>query len=168
MSLLASWWFNSGDDLPDYWTSIGGINTKVAPTAVITRVPVVLTAVLAEGDIHSVHIEDDTTSYQNTSGNPAYTSFSIGTSQAGGAQRHVKIYSSPTDDSATGAILLFEIGTVDTPAFDGPTDSLTVSNLKIENNHYLVVENVDESRVGDNSLKINNFGYFFVLEYTGI
>ena len=156
------------DDLPDYWTPVGGIFTKVASTAVVTRVPLIITTDYNEGDIMSVHTEDDSTSYQNTSGNPAYATVTIVNAPTGVATRHVRIWSSPNDDSIAGATLRYEVGSTDHIGFDEQGESLSFPDVKIENNHYLVVENVDDGRTGTNDFTVGNAEFFFILEYTGL
>ena len=156
------------DDLPDHWVELGGVFTKVNPTAVVTRIPVVYTPVLTEGVIASVHTENDSTSYQNTTGNTAIASLVIGAISTGLESRHVKIWSSPNDNSSIGATLLFEIGTTSSFAFDNDGDEISLIDLKIQHNHYLVIENVDEGRAGTNNIAVNRQEYFFVKEYTGI
>jgi len=161
--------FFLGEDMPDFWVDYGGVFSKVAETAVITLVPVIHITDLVEGDIKSVHTEDDSTSYQNTTGNDAVVSFSIQASNAGGtATRHVKVYSSPNNDSTSGATLLFEYGTASSSFFDTAGDNIGLSNLRIQNNHFLVIENVDDSRAGPNHITINSSRLFFVREYTNI
>lgn len=110
-------------------------------------------ATIAEGSALSVHGEDDT-DYQNTSGFNAIAVIIMNCDNTGAAQRHVKIYSAPTTDSTSSATLLFEIGKADNSVFNANNDSYTTPPLKIQNNHFIVVENVDDSRAGTNNVDI--------------
>jgi hypothetical protein len=66
----------------------------------------------------------------------------------------VKIYSGPTTDSTTSATLLWEIGHTDDVFFDSSNDLLMTSPLTIQFNHYLIVENVDDSRAELNDVTV--------------
>ena len=112
---------------------------------------------LAEGAVGSLHVEDNSTSYQNTSGVTAYAIIIIQCEGAGTATRHVKIYSGPTENSTASATLLFEIGSVTTFGILNATgEKLTTPILKIQDNHFLTVENVDDSRAGANNINYDS------------
>lgn len=140
------------DDLPDHWINMGGVFTAVASTATIESKILMHNTELSEGDVKSIHMDDDTTAYQNTTGNAAFATLRITATGSGSSTRHIRIYSAPTSDSTSSATLLFEFGTGDTNAFDSSGNTMTVSGLKIQNNHYLVLENVDDSRAGTNDV----------------
>ena len=157
------------DDLPDFWTLLGGIFTKVAETATLTQIPVILQTLMTEGLVQSIHVEDNSTSYQNTTGNDAFATVTLKAFSSGTATRHAKIWSSPNDNSITGATLLYEVGTVDVAGlFDTAGDELTFVDCKIADNHFLVIENVDDSRAGTNNFVVSNQEIFFLDEYTDI
>jgi len=110
-------------------------------------------AVITEGGKLSVHKDDDT-DYQNTSGFDAMAIVIIQALDTGAATRHVKLWSAPTTNSTTSATLLVEYGGTDSTHFDASNDLLTMPPVKIQNNHYLVVENVDDSRAGTNNVGV--------------
>ena len=107
----------------------------------------------AEGDILSVH-DDDNTDYKNTTGFDAITVLTINVINTGVATRHIKVYSGPTTDSTSGATLVWEVGQVDNDFYDGDGDAITTPPLKIQNNHFIIVENVDDSRAGTNNFQV--------------
>lgn len=110
----------------------------------------------AEGNIQSLH-DQTNTDYQNTSGYDAIAVINITCKNGGGATRHVKIWSGATVNSTSGATLLYEVGGEDTVFFDGLNDTLTVGPLKVQNNHYLTIENVDDSRTGSNDIGLSDY-----------
>lgn len=110
---------------------------------------------ITEGSVVSVHTEGDSTSYQNTSGSTAYAAIIILCAGGGTEERHVKVYSSPNDNSTTSATLLFEFGAnTGTNFMDANGEKFTTPKLAIQTNHYLVVENVDDSRSGTNNIQV--------------
>jgi hypothetical protein len=112
-------------------------------------------SVITEGSV--ISMEDDSGSaYQNTSGFDAIAVITIFATSAGVASRHVKIWSSSSANSATGTIL-FEVGQEDNAFFDASADRLTIGPLKIQNNNYLNIENVDDSRTGSNDILILDY-----------
>ena len=109
---------------------------------------------IVEGGIQSVHTRDDSTSYQNLSGNTAIATLVLVGNDTGTEPRHIKLYSAPDDDStASGAVLLYEADQASLLA--SSSDVFTTPPLPISNNHYLVIENVDESRGGTNNITAN-------------
>ncbi len=109
---------------------------------------------IAEAAVVSVHTDDDSTSYQNTSGFDAVAVLTLAT-VSGSDEAHVKVYSSPNDNSTSSATLLWEYGnSASSSMFKAAGDLLTSPPLKIQNNHYIVIENVDESRAGDNTIDL--------------
>ena len=112
-------------------------------------------ATITEGNALSVHGEDDA-DYKNTSGFDAIAVIVLIALSGGAATRHVKIYSAPTTDSTAGATLVWETGQTDSPYFDASLDRLTSAPVKIQDDHFIVIENVDDARAGANDVK--NFG----------
>jgi hypothetical protein len=110
------------------------------------------TALLIEGAVLSVHTDADA-NYQNTSGFDAIAILTFVASQAGSATRHVRVYASDTVDTADGT-LLWEVGATDTEFFDGVQDLLTSPPLRIPDDKFITVVNVDDSRAGDNHLYV--------------
>ena len=109
---------------------------------------------IAEGGILSVH-GDDNADYQNNTSFDAIAVLTLQGVGTGGATRHVKIWSGTVTDSLSGSTtLLWEFGQVDSTFFDASSDSLTTPPMKIAAGRYLIVENVDDSRAGDNSVKV--------------
>lgn len=108
---------------------------------------------LTEGGVRSMHEEDDSTDYQNTTGFNAICVLTFEASASGTEERHVRVYSGPTTNSTTGATLLWEFGTDGTSGiFDTSGQRVTTPPLKISNNHFIIVENVDDSRAGTNNI----------------
>lgn len=97
---------------------------------------------ITTGQIFSIHERDDSTSYQNVSGANATAVLNI-QAQNAGSTRHIRIWSSPNDDSKTSATLILEID--QTGILDNAAEILTVICPKIQNNHYLVIENAGAS-----------------------
>lgn len=93
---------------------------------------------ISNGQVFSVHIQDNATSYQNTSG---FDAFAILVVEASGVAqtRIINIYDSPTDNSTAGATLRFDINQ---NFFDSTNEKLTTPPMKISNNNFCVVENV--------------------------
>ena len=97
-----------------------------------------LTDITGGGDIKSMHLEDDSTSYQNTSGQDAYFALEIFITNSTGT-RDIAIYSSPNDNSKTSATL---VHTINSPNFGGTINRFwTTPVLRVQNNEYIVVEN---------------------------
>jgi len=115
------------------------------------------TSNITEGTVVSVHDGTDT-DYKNTTGYNAIAVLTLRANNTGNSTRHVKIYSGPTTDSTSGATLLFEYGQNNHSDFDASTDFLTTPPLTISNNHYLIVENVDDARTGTNDIDISGEG----------
>jgi len=109
-----------------------------------------------EGTSESVHEQDNSTSYQNTSGSTAICVIIIRCTNSGAEERHFKIYSAPTDNSTASANLVYEFGSEAASTFmDALNDRLTTPPLPISDNHFIVVENVDDSRAGTNNIQLN-------------
>ena len=117
---------------------------------------------ITEGTAVSVHLRDDSTSYQNNSGGNASAILLITGESAGTESRHVKVWSSPNDNSTTSATLILDI---DQPGvLNANGEAMTVVCPKIQSGHYLVIENVDESRAGANDVHIPNVLVSYVVE----
>jgi len=111
---------------------------------------------ITEGQIRSLHLEDDTTDYQNTSGFNAFAAITVEADNTGILTRHIKIFSSPTTNSITSATLLYEYGSQQTPMLNADGEKLSITGLKIQDDHFLVIQNVDDSRAGLNSITIGS------------
>lgn len=138
----------------------GGVSLGVADKDVL-KILLHGTAI-TEGGIKSLHVRDNSTSYQNTSGSDAVAVLNISANAAGTSARHVKIFSSPSDDSITSATLILDID--QSGILDANGEILTVLCPNIQNNHYLVIQNVDESRAGDNSISVQPTSISYVVE----
>jgi hypothetical protein len=90
----------------------------------------------------SMHLVDDSTSYQNTSGKTAYAMITVNALTNAG-DRAYKIWSSPNDNDKTSGTEVFDSTDVltDLNLFDADDDKLTSYLVPITNNHYIVVEN---------------------------
>lgn len=153
------------DDLPDHLISVpyydgtssspttsGGVAIGVNDADTIKSL--IHTADIAEGGINSLHTEDDSTSYQNTSGSTAHAVVLVTCVGSGTAERHIKFWSSPNDNSKTSATALYEFGSTTLSIMDATGEVMTIGPLAIQDNHYLVLENIDDSRAGTNSLEV--------------
>jgi len=150
------------DDLPDSFIStarfIGfGTGTSGEVSIGVNDEDTVIfppnTSDQTEGTLDSVN-DDDGTVYKNTSGFNAIATILIKATNTGAASRHIKVYSAPTEDSSSGATLVWEYDEQDGINFDADGDLITTPPIKIQNNHFIVVENVDDSRAGTNNLRI--------------
>ena len=117
------------------------------------------TTEITEGSAVSLHTDDDSTSYQNSATGKAGAIFIIECRGTGTEPRHIKVYSSPTDNSATGTVV-FDYDGDGKGNFNSSTEELTVLiPNSIAANHYIVIENVDESRAGVNNIRVNEIGW---------
>lgn len=66
----------------------------------------------------------------------------------------MKVYYGPTTDTVTGATLLFEFGQDDAAFFDADGNAITTPPLTMPTGNYIIVENVDDSRVGTNDIQV--------------
>ena len=129
-----------------------GINNTDSPPKSIRH-----GAVITEGSTKTIHLEDDSTAYQNTSGFTATAGIVLKAASSGTEERHVRIRASNTVDTADGTIL-FEIGsTAGTGMLDANNKSLSIGPLFIPTGKYLTIENVDDSRAGANDVNVNDF-----------
>jgi len=97
---------------------------------------------------------------KNTTGNDAFAVLIIIARTGGTEERHVKIYSGPTENSTSGATLLFEVGRdANSGILNAQGEQLTTPVLKIQNNHFLTVENVDDSRAGINDIRFSGINW---------
>jgi len=92
--------------------------------------------------LKSLHLGDDSTDYQNTTGKTVYVIVTVSVLSAGG-DRAYKIWSAPTTDSKTAATEVFDSDDIDTGAngFDATGDKLTSFLVPIQDNHFIVIEN---------------------------
>jgi len=148
------------DDLPDNFMTVprfwgAGTSSNGEVGAGVNDVDTVRfffnSVEIAEGTVLSAHGEDNA-DYKNISGKNAIAVIILEGRNSGAATRHIKIYSGPTTDSITGATKVFETGQTDGGYFDAANDLLTLPPVKIQNNHFIIVENVDDSRAGTNAV----------------
>ncbi len=118
---------------------------------------------ISEGVSDNVLLEDNTTPYQNTSGEDAVAIITIRATGAGTEERHWRIWDSPTSATATGT-LRYEFGS---DATSGKMDAsgllMTCPPIKVSNNNFIVLECVDDGRVGSNAVAVTES---FVAERT--
>ncbi len=93
------------------------------------------------GEAVSLHLGDDTTDYQNTTGSTVYVIISIEAFTDIGTRAY-KIYSAPTTDSVAGATEVFDSANLPSDqAWDAGGELLTSFLVPIQDNHFIVVEN---------------------------
>lgn len=149
-------WFRGNSSAESTSASIGiGVNDEDTVKILIHS------AVITEGSALSIHLEDDSTSYQNTSGADAAAVIIISAVTSGAQTRHIKVWSGPTENSTTSATLEFEIGSAAGFWLNAAGESVTVGPIIIQNNHYITLENVDDSRAGTNNISVT-LGAFVV------
>lgn len=141
-----------GDDLADNYISFDiytGSTTvthsdRIGYNRGETVIPLMHETNIDNGQARSLHLIDDSTSYQNTSGSTAYVIMTLN-SVVGSTRKQVKVWSSPNNDSVTGATEVWDSNdhTVDTSGagWTGTNDKFTTHILPIQNNHYIVIEN---------------------------
>ena len=88
----------------------------------------------------SLHLIDNSTSYQNNSGNDAFVILIINVIGAGGNARQVLLYDAPTNDSIAGATLRLDTGAI-TSILNNIGAKLTVGPIRISNGNYCVIHN---------------------------
>jgi len=136
------------DDLPDHFEEIVKFEGSAVQAGVMllgvndgdTVLVLRHTADITDTQLRSIHETNDSTSYQNTSGKDAFVILVVVARGAGSATRAFKIYSSPNDNSKTSATEVYEFPS----GAAGMTVSLnqfTTPPLKIQNNHFCVIEN---------------------------
>lgn len=103
----------------------------------------------------SLHVKDDSTSYQNTTGKTAYAIITVNASTQTGVERDFKVHSAPTDNSKTAATLLY-----DTTNFIGSWATIntrvTTPLLAIADNHFIVIENTSGASSRNLSVPASN------------
>jgi len=94
------------------------------------------------GTAVSLHLTDDTTDYQNTTGRTVYAIITVNAATDSGGRAY-KIYSAPTTDSIVGATEVYDSTEwrTNTNNFDSSADRWTSVLVPIQNTHYIVVEN---------------------------
>ena len=88
-----------------------------------------------------MHLIDDTTDYQNTSGKTAYViiTFSAGVQTQ---KRLVRIFSAPTTNSITSATEVFDSQDVlGASSWNSNGNRLTSYVVPIQDNHFIVIQN---------------------------
>jgi len=97
--------------------------------------------VIGSGNAKSLHRSDDSTAYQNTTGNVVHVIVTPIITNDGPLNSY-KIYSAPNNDSLTGATEVFDLAdfTINwdiSASFDRWTSAL----VPIQDNHFIVIEN---------------------------
>ena len=107
-----------------------------------TVTSLVYNTAIDDAGIQSLHLLNDSTDYQNTSGKTAYAVITVN-SQTGVTPKKFKIYSAPTINSKSGATLVFDSTTLmqGTTSMNANGEKLTTWLLPIQNNHFIVLEN---------------------------
>lgn len=90
--------------------------------------------------IKSLHTSDDSTDYKNTTGKVAQVIITV-QARLDASLRNFKIYSAPTTDSVTGAILVFDTAVSDFNTLGTANTKLTINMVDIQNNHFVVIQN---------------------------
>lgn len=96
-------------------------------------------ATIAQNGIQSMHLADDTTAYQNLTGEIAYAIVSVETTAAL-SNTSYKLYSAPTTDSVADAIEVFDSTDIFSD-WDVANTFMTSVLVSIQNNHFIVLEN---------------------------
>jgi len=89
----------------------------------------------------SIHLSDDSTSYQNNSGNDAFVILVVNAISSDGAVRSFEIYDAPTDDSIASATLRFENQGGILNLLNADNQKQTVGPIKISNGNFCVINN---------------------------
>jgi len=116
---------------------------------------------IADTQLRSVHLDDDSTSYQNTTGLDSVVVLQIRAVNSGTTDRNFKVYTSPNDNSKTGATEVFSMDVIS--YLNALNDVFTTPPLAIKNNHFCVVEN----NSGDATSDIDVLRESRVVERTG-
>lgn len=149
----------SGDGMADSYFPITNFNGQSSTTIDFIQLGVndgdtmrtlIHSTDITDTQLRSIHSDDDSTSYQNGSGFNAIAVLVLGARGAATVIRNFKLWSSPNDNSKTSATLVYDfststVGTV----FDSSADSFTCPPVKVQNSHYLVLENLSGSATGD-------------------
>lgn len=98
---------------------------------------------IANGAEASIHEADDTTPYQNNSGNDAWAILQVRADSADTNARRFEIYSAPTLDSSVGATKVFDSDdSVRATSLNANGEILTTPVVgPIQNGHYIVLKN---------------------------
>lgn len=108
------------------------------------------TAISSVTNDQSIHLIDDSTSYQNNSGNDAFIILILQAVGAGIVARQALLYDAPTDNSTAGATLRLDTGSISGILRD-TGDRLTIGPIRISNGNYCVIHN---SAVATNDIKV--------------
>ena len=117
---------------------------------------------IATGNVNSLHIFDDSTSYQNTSGADAYAIVTVRKSNITTANTGFKIWSSSTENSATGTEVYDSADYLAQSSWQSQNDKLTSQLVTISNSHYINIEN--SSTPGSSGIDIDVLGDAIVIE----
>jgi len=116
---------------------------------------------ITDAQLRSVHLSDDVTSYQNLSGKDAFVILLLVARNTSTGPRPFKIYSSPNDNSKTGATEVYDFD--GNTGFNNTGEGWTTPPLKIQNNHFCVVENLSGNALRDISVSIASRVVGFVI-----
>ncbi len=150
------------DDLPDHFEVIdrfvGGttadgqffLGIKDGDSVKI----LVHTTDIQDTQLRSVHLSDDSTSYQNNSGKDAFAIIKLTARDSGTGSRAFKIYSSPNDNSKTSATEVYDFD--GNTGFNNTSEDWTTPPLKIQNTHFCVVECLSGNALRDIDVSVQS------------
>jgi len=146
------------EDLPDHFISLpffrGASGSTPEPSGQIslgvndidTVKPLIHDVDISVGTSRSIHEADDSTPYQNLSGNDAFIILIL---QAGdtvnGVPANYKIWDSPTTDTATGTERFDTQGGNLANNMNATQQRITLGPFKISNNNYCVINPIANS-----------------------
>ena len=122
-----------GEDMVFNSTTFIGLNDAD------TRILLVNETVLSQNVPKSILLSDDSTVYQNTTGQDAFASIIVEMSGADGASAAWEAYSAPTSNSIAGATKVFENLGGMSGVLDANGQTQTATPLKISNGHFIVI-----------------------------
>ena len=100
---------------------------------------------IAQNGIQSIHLDDNSTAYQNTTGDVVHAIISPEV-ESGVSFSSYKLYSAPTTDSVASATEVFDSTDI-ISNWDLINTFLTSVLVPIQNNHFIVIENTSSSAV---------------------
>ena len=120
-----------------------------------TLVRLVHNAAFDNTALATLHLADDSTDYQNTTGGTVYAIISVQAITNSG-DRAYKIYSAPTAGSLASATEVYDSADwITSPnSFDASGEIVTSALVPIQDNHYIIVENT--SGAASRNLRLTN------------
>ena len=114
---------------------------------------------------NSLHLADDSTDYQNTSGKTAYAIVTVNAAVNSG-DRAFKIWSAPTTNSKTAAIEVYDSAdwAHTSTGFDGSSDKFSSVLVPITVNHFVVIENTSGTSSRNINVSASDFPFAMVIE----